>query len=80
MGDFKQRWLDSIAGIKPESVPQEEELRDTLYRKLKGRSKHLELGLKLCEHMERDNPAKTHKFLLNMIERRVKATKEEKDL
>ena len=25
--------------VKPESVPQEEELRDTLYRKLKGISK-----------------------------------------
>ena len=39
VGDFKQRWLEIIAGIKPESVPQEEELRDALCRKLKGNSK-----------------------------------------
>ena len=42
-GDFKLRCLEIIAGIKPESVLQEEELRDTLYRKLKGNSKELEL-------------------------------------
>ena len=69
MGDFKQRWLE----------PQEEELRDTLYRKLNGNSKELELDLKLYEHMERSGPAKTHKYLLNMIDRRVKATREEKN-
>ena len=63
MGDSKQRWLDIIhGGIKPESVPHEEEVRDTLY-----------------EHMERDNPSKTQKYLLNMFERRVKANKEEKN-
>ena len=79
MGDFKQRWLEIIAGVKPESVPQEEELRDTLYRKLKGNSKELELDLKLYEHTRRSDPAKTHKYLLNMIDRRVKATREEKN-
>ena len=74
MGDFKQRWPDIIAGIKPESVPEEEELRDTLCQKLKWDPKELELDLNLHEHMERSDPAKTHKYLLNMIERRVKAT------
>ena len=34
MGDFKQRWLETVAGIKPKSIPQEEQLRDTLYQKL----------------------------------------------
>ncbi|CAJ1340809.1 unnamed protein product [Effrenium voratum] len=63
MGDFKQRWLEIIAGIK------EEKLRDALYRKLKGNSKELELDLKLYEHMERNDPAKTQKYLLNMIDR-----------
>ena len=46
---------------------------------MKGNSKK-ELELKLYEHMERSDPAKTHKYLLNMIDRRVKATKEEKNL
>ena len=27
MGEFKQRWLDIIAGIRPDSVPDDEELR-----------------------------------------------------
>ena len=76
MGDFKQRWLEIIAGIKPESVSQEEELRDT---QLKGDSKELELELKLYERMERGDPAKTHKYLLNMLDRRVKASKEERN-
>ena len=80
MGDFKQRWLEIIAGIKPESVPQEEELRDTLCRQVKGNSKKLEVDLKLYGHMERNDPAKTHKYLLNVIDRRVKATGEEQNL
>ena len=73
IADFNQRWLEIIAGIKPESVSQEEECRE-----LKGNSKELELGLKLYEHMERSDPAKTQKYLLNMIDRRVKATREGK--
>ena len=54
-------------------------MRDALCRKLKGNSKELELDLQLYEHMERSDPAKTHKYLLNMIDRRVKATREEKN-
>ena len=37
------------------------------------------MDLKLYEHMARDDPKKTHKYLLDMIERRVKANKEEKN-
>ena len=53
MGDFKQRWLGISAGIKPGSVPNEEELGDTLYRKLKGNPKELELDLKQSELRQR---------------------------
>ena len=62
----------SLPEKQPESVPQEEELRDTPYRKLKGDLKELELDLKLYEHMERGDPAETHKCLLNMIDPPVK--------
>ena len=80
MSVFKQTWLECIDRMRPEDVPSENALRDTLHSKIKE-SPALKMELLVYYDMlTYDDPKRSYKTLLHLIDRCIQKQREQKML
>ena len=79
---FKQTWLEIINQLRPEDVPSEKALRDLLHNKIKDSpGMKFELGLRyIYENLSYDDPKRSYKNLMNIIDRTIKRRREQSNL
>ena len=77
---FKQTWLEIINRMPQEDVPSEKALRDLLHNKIKDSpGMKFELGLHY-ENLSYDDPKRSYKNLMNIIDRTIMRRREQSNL
>ena len=77
MSLFKQTWLECM---RPEDVPSDNALRDTLHVKIKE-SPALKMDILVsCDMVNYDDPRRSYQHLLHLIDRCIQRTREQKML
>ena len=77
---FKQTWLEILNRMRPEDVPSEMALRDLLHSKIKDSpGMKFELGLHY-ENLTYDDPKRSYKHLMNIIDRTIMRRREQSNL
>ena len=80
MSVFKQTWLECVDRMRPEDVPPDNALRDTLHSKIKE-SPALKMELLVYYDMlQYDDPKRTYQTLLHLIDRCIQKQLEQKML
>ena len=80
MSLFKQTWLECIDRMRPEDVPSDNALRDTLHAKIKE-SPALKMELLVSYDMlNYDDPRRSYQHLLHLIDRCIQRMREQKML
>ncbi|CAE7949677.1 unnamed protein product [Symbiodinium sp. KB8] len=80
MSVFKQTWLECIDRMRPEDVPSDNALRDTLYAKIKE-SPALKMELLVSYDMlNYDDPKRSYQHLLHLMDRCMQRAREQKML
>ena len=80
MSVFKQTWLECIDRMRPEDVPSNNALRDTLYAKTKV-SPALKMELLVSYDMlNYDDPKRAYQHLLHLMDRCIQRSREQKML
>ncbi|CAE7187272.1 unnamed protein product, partial [Symbiodinium sp. CCMP2456] len=79
MNTFKQTWLEIIDRVRPEDVPSETALTDTLYSKIKDSPA---LKQELCvryDMLNYDDPNRSYQKLLHIVERCIRRNRENRN-
>ena len=77
---FKQTWLEILNRMRPEDIPSEKALRDLLHSKIKeSPGMKFELGLHY-ENLTYDDPKRSYKHLMNIIDRTIMRRREQSNL
>ena len=77
---FKQTWLEILNRMRPEDVPSEMALRDLLHSKINDSpGMKFELGLHY-ENLTYDDPKRSYKHLMNIIDRTIMRRREQSNL
>ncbi|CAE6965643.1 unnamed protein product [Symbiodinium sp. CCMP2456] len=79
MNVFKQAWLEIIDRMRPEDVPSDTALRDTLYSKIKESPA---LKQELCAHYDMlnyDDPERSYQKLLHIMNRCIRRNRENRN-
>ena len=80
MSVFKQTWLECIDRMRPEDVPSDNALRDTLYAKIEE-SPALKMELLVSYDMlNYDDPKRSYQHLLHLMDRCIQRAREQKML
>ena len=80
MSVFKQTWLECIDRMRPEDVPSDNALRDTLHAKIKD-SPALKWELLVSYDMlNYDDPKRSYQHLLHLMDRCIQRSREQKML
>ena len=76
---FKNTWLEIITRMRPEDVPSNNALRDTLYNKIKD-SPALKMEFFVHYHMlSYDDPKRTYQHFLNIMDRIIMREREKRN-
>ena len=78
LAHFRTCWMEIIHNLRPDDIPSERALRDTLHSKIKG-SNLTQLELKFYDMMHVDDPNRSYNHLLTMIDRAIQRTRENKN-
>ena len=80
MSVFKQTWLECIDRMRPEDVPSDNALRDTLHAKIKDSPAVKWELLVFCDMLNYDDPKRSYQHLLHLMDRCVQRSREQKML
>ena len=74
---FYEKWMEIVSNMMPEDVPQDDWLRDALYKKIRN-SNLMVYDIKQYESWMEGDPRRTYQYLINVIERHIARIREDK--
>ena len=74
---FYEKWMEIVSNMMPEDVPQDDWLRDALYKKIRN-SNLMMYDIKQYESWLEGDPRRTYQYLINAIERHIARIREDK--
>ena len=74
---FYEKWMEIVSNMMPEDVPQDDWLRDALYKKIRN-SNLMMCDIKQYESWLEGDPRRTYQYLINAIERHIARIREDK--
>ena len=74
---FYEKWMEIVSNMMPEDVPQDDWLRDALYKKIRN-SNLMMYDIKQYESWMEGDPRRTYQYLINVIERHIARLREDK--
>ena len=74
---FYEKWMEIVSNMMPEDVPQDDWLRDALYKKIRN-SNLMMYDIKKYESWLEGDPRRTYQYLINAIERHIARIREDK--
>ena len=74
---FYEKWMEIVSNMMPEDVPQDDWLRDALYKKIRN-SNLMMYDIKQYESWLEGDPRRTYQYLTNAIERHIARIREDK--
>ena len=74
---FYEKWMEIVSNMMPEDVPQDDWLRDALYKKIRN-SNLMMYDIKQYESWMEGDPRRTYQYLINVIERHIARIREDK--
>ena len=74
---FYEKWMEIVSNMMPEDVPQDDWLRDALYKKIRN-SNLMMYDIKQHESWLEGDPRRTYQYLINAIERHIARIREDK--
>ena len=74
---FYEKWMEIVSNMMPEDVPQDDCLRDALYKKIRN-SNLMVYDIKQYESWMEGDPRRTYQYLINVIERHIARIREDK--
>ena len=74
---FYEKWMEIVSNMMPEDVPQDDWLRDALYKKIRN-SNLMVYDIKQYESCMEGDPRRTYQYLINVIERHIARIREDK--
>ena len=74
---FYEKWMEIVSNMMPEDVPQDDWLRDALYKKIIN-SNLMMYDIKQYESWLEGDPRRTYQYLINAIERHIARIREDK--
>ena len=74
---FYEKWMEVVSNMMPEDVPQDDWLRDALYKKIRN-SNLMMYDIKQYESWLEGDPRRTYQYLINAIERHIARIREDK--
>jgi len=74
---FYEKWMEIVSNMMPEDVPQDDWLRDALYKKIRN-SNLMMYDIKQYESWIEGDPRRTYQYLINVIERHIARLREDK--
>ena len=74
---FYEKLMEIVSNMMPEDVPQDDWLRDALYKKIRN-SNLMMYDIKQYESWLEGDPRRTYQYLINAIERHIARIREDK--
>ena len=74
---FYEKWMEIVSNMMPEDMPQDDWLRDALYKKIRN-SNLMMYDIKQYESWLEGDPRRTYQYLINAIERHIARIREDK--
>ena len=74
---FYEKWMEIVSNMMPEDVPQDDWLRDALYKKIRN-SNLMMYDIKQYESWLEGDSRRTYQYLINAIERHIARIREDK--
>ena len=74
---FYEKWMEIVSNMMPGDVPQDDWLRDALYKKIRN-SNLMMYDIKQYESWMEGDPRRTYQYLINVIERHIARIREDK--